>query len=264
MNKIEKGLVGLIKNMKVLGALGVKAEFEAEGTRKQELHWLKDIAGEAGVRVALKIGGAEDVWGIEQAMEVGVNEIVAPMIESAYGLLKFLEAFKKKVPEEERNEVIAAVNIETEQSYNNIDSIIEVGLAHGLHGVTVGRVDLAGSLVCSTEKGRPLIVSPQVCKMTRAVCEKAKAAGMRTVVGGSIENTSRDFLDELVSDGLLDRFETRKIIFDAKVAIGYYQEAVLNAHRFELGWLENKQNYYKGIAEEDAERIPMLKKRVGS
>lgn len=259
MNTKEKELVALLKTMREkYGVLGVKAEFEAEGTRITELMRLKDVASRAGVILAVKIGGPEDVWGILQARQVGVSEIVAPMVESAYALEKFLDAFKKHVTEDEREETVAAVNVETAQTYGNIDALIEVGKKQGLHGVTVGRVDLIGSMGLK----RDSINSPKVFKITESICKKAKAAGLRTVMGGGIEKDSKDFVRKLTDANLLDRFETRKIIFNAKAACADYENAVRDAHRFDKIWLLNKQDHYSAIAGEDKAMFEKLDKRI--
>lgn len=261
MNKQERTLVSHLETMRrKYGVLGVKAEFEAEGTRITELMRLKDVASRAGVILALKIGGPEDVWGILQARQVGVAEIVAPMVESAYALEKFLDAFGKNVPEDERDETVSAVNVETSQTYANIDALIEIGKNKGLHGVTVGRVDLIGSMGLK----RDSINSPKVFKITEAICKKAKAAGLRTVVGGGIENASLDFIRKLVDADLLDRFETRKIIFDAKTALLDYENAVRDAHRFDKIWLLNKQSHYAAIAREDEAMFEKLDRRIAN
>lgn len=259
MNAKEKQLTKLLKEMKIsLGVLGTKAEFEAEGTRFSELLRLKDLSVKADVKVSLKVGGPEDIWGILQARQIGVDEIVAPMVENAYSLSKFLDAIKKHVPEDEKEDVVIAVNVETINAFNDIDNILKIGKENGLESVTVGRVDLVGSMGL----GRKDINSDRIFEITKSICQKAKAVGMRTVIGGGIEKASYFFIEKLFSHNLLDRFETRKIIFNANVAIYAFDEAVLTAHRFELLWLENKQNFYNSILAEDASRIPMLKKRV--
>src|SRR3989338_7330736 len=205
MNTKEKELVKMLENMqRQFGVLGVKAEFEAEGTRDVELLRLKDIAAKAGVILALKIGGPEDVWGIRQAKQIGVSEIVAPMVEGPYALVKFLDAFRANISADEREDTVAAVNVETEQSYDNIDKIIKTGVSGGLHGVTVGRVDLVGSMGLK----RDSIDSPKVFRITKAICEKEKKAGLRTVIGGGIEKGSKDFVGKRVGAGGFDRVLT--------------------------------------------------------
>ncbi|MBU4017062.1 citrate lyase beta subunit, partial [Patescibacteria group bacterium] len=62
--------------------------------------------------------------------------------------------------------------------------------------------------------------------------------------------------------GLLDRFETRKIVFTIPAGLNRIRDAIIKANNFELLWLENKRNYYERIFHEDESRIKMLKSRV--
>lgn len=272
MNKIERQMVEHLKEMRGrYGVVAVKAEFEAEGTRLEELMRLEEVALRAGLWLFLKTGGPEDVWGILQALRVGVDGIVAPMVEGAYALSKFLEAVKTYVLDDERQGMLVAVNVETAQSVGNLPSMLEVGRKHGLDAVTIGRVDLSGSMhfdptdpVGSMQRARREINSESVSGIVRDVCEKVKRTGMLVTMGGGIEAASEDFINELVGDKLLDRFETRKIVFDGKTAVENYSAAVLDAHRFELMWLENKRQIHGRAASEDVSRIEMLKKRVGT
>jgi hypothetical protein len=60
----------------------------------------------------------------------------------------------------------------------------------------------------------------------------------------------------------LDRFETRKVIFDgAAVESSSFEAGIANAVAFELAWLQNKREYYQTIADEDLARIRMIEER---
>lgn len=80
------------------------------------------------------------------------------------------------------------------------------------------------------------------------------------VIGGGVSAQSLPFFKELP---YLSRFETRKIIFDAKKALNdaNADKGILKAVGFELMWLKNKREFYKMIFDEDAARLTMLEAR---
>ena len=68
--------------------LAVKAEFEAEGTRKDELVSLSQLVARADLDLHIKIGGCEAVRDMHECRTFGARAIVAPMIESPFAMKK--------------------------------------------------------------------------------------------------------------------------------------------------------------------------------
>ena len=112
MNKVEKKLIKLSQRMKERNhILGIKAEFEAEGTRSDELLRLLDIMSKSDLPLTLKIGGCEAKKDLFEARQFGAKTIVAPMIESDYALKKFIDTIEHVYPHEEQSEVKFYFNI---------------------------------------------------------------------------------------------------------------------------------------------------------
>jgi len=237
------------------GVVSVKAEFEAEGTRSDEFLRLLHMAHSADLKVALKIGGCEAVSDLLASKLYGVNYIIAPMVETPYALSKFVEAkTKTHGANEEATEFL--FNLETQTTLDNLPAMIDVAKGN-VDGVVFGRVDFT----LSRGMPRGAINDPSI---TEAVLEVAKACAandLELVVGGSVSPAAIDALRQFKAVRL-DRFETRKVIFDATCLDGTsIEDGIQNAVDFELLWLVNKQAYYTQISQEDAARIEMMQRR---
>jgi 4-hydroxy-2-oxoheptanedioate aldolase len=261
MNRIEREMVEVLDNLKQNHhVIGVKAEFEAEGTRLEEAMRLKEVISAAGLGLTLKIGGCEAIRDMYEARVLGVSRIVAPMVETPYALKKYLGAVKLAFPADERDQVKFVINVETVTAVKNLDDMLALPEIEGLDGIVIGRVDMSGS----AGLGRDDINSDRIFDITKEVVVKCHARGMDTAVGGGVSADALPFLRNL-PDGSINYYETRKVIFECPQALhGGAEKGILTAVYFELLWLKNKREFYGMIFDEDAHRIQMLEARYKS
>lgn len=96
MNKLEREMIDVLTILKEeFGVYEIKAEFEAEGSRMEEMMRLKDVTSYVDLPIILKIGGVEAVTDIYNALALGVKGIIAPMAETSFAVSKFLSTIKK-------------------------------------------------------------------------------------------------------------------------------------------------------------------------
>jgi hypothetical protein len=257
VNKLEKKMLTILERGKAeFGIAAVKAEFEAEGTRSDELLRLLEIARRAGVGIAIKIGGCEAIRDLIECRQYGVDYVIAPMVESAYALKKYVDAKDKVFSRDEREDIRFLFNVETRATLDDLPAIAEVA-SRGDVGFVFGRVDFAGSM----GQTRDFVNSAKMLGFVQEVATAARANNLELVVGGGVNPDSIDLLQKIRTTRL-DRFETRKVVFDAAVLDGGMASAAMElAIEFELLWLKNKREFYRGIAAEDEARIAMMEAR---
>jgi hypothetical protein len=258
MNLLEKKMFEILKKGKeYFNYTAVRAEFETEGARSDELLRLVDIAYKAGVDLAIKIGGCEAVADLNQARLLGAASIVAPMVESVYALKKYILACERVFPESLGDRPSFLFNIETINAFDRQEDLFHIAKSSILKGVVFGRVDFVGSLGLS----RSEIESQQITEKIQKTAAFCKDNSLQLIVGGAISVDSLPALTQ-VSSVFLSHFETRKIVFGQHaITLPNIEEGLLGSVEFELLWLKNKKEYYGRISQEDHKRIELLEKR---
>jgi hypothetical protein len=256
MNPTERRMLDMLKKGRDrYSVIAVKAEFEAEGTRPDELLRLMELTCRADLKLALKIGGCEAVSDLHASRLYGADYIIAPMVETPYALTKFIEARDKTYGDNPEGTSFL-FNLETETTLRNLADLLPLARA-GLDGIVFGRVDFT----LSRGLPRHAINERPITDAVLAVAQACAEHDLELVVGGSVAAAAGPALRE-IRRIRLDRFETRKVVFDGAVTeMPCFEAGVANAAAFELAWLENKRAHYHAIADEDLPRIRMMQER---
>lgn len=252
----------LIRGKEKYGWLATKAEFEAEGTRMDELLRLVEIAHSAGVGLAVKVGGCEALRDLFEAKQIGVDYIIAPMVETSFALSKYIAAKNRAYTVDEAADTQFLFNIETITAHQNREAMADLARrpgSAGVDGIVFGRSDFSGSMGLDSDA----INDPRVTEHILTVAQLCVDSDLDLVVGGGVSVDSIPSLTE-IRKVKLTRFETRKVIFSAEALdLPCAEDAFLEAIAFELLWLTNKRDYYASLQREDHKRMSTLEGRWG-
>ena len=255
MNATGYKMLEILKELRdECGCVAVKAEFEAEGSRTDEMIMLTEVLNRADMPLTVKIGGCEAVRDLDQCKLLGARGVMAPMIETPFALSKFKGA-AEKVYGAQMNEVNWVINAETKTCHENYDEILEVGKGF-INMVGIGRVDYSGSLGLT----RADINSDLMLEKSIDMADRAHAAGIMVAFGGGISFDAIPFIQAM--KGHADRFETRKVHFELTDDEKQLKRGILLAMKFETLYLDAKCAYYDSMAGEDRERLVMMRERV--
>ena len=251
------------KRMKRLSSLSsflaVKAEFEAEGTRIDELAILSELCCKNSIPLTLKIGGPTAQRDIYEAFQLGASNILVPMVESKYSLLNCFEMIQKFLPlfKELTNTPKLFINIESQLALENIDSILQ--LIHNenlpVKSIVIGRSDLSKSLnICNVD-------NEMMLKICAGLIKKRK--NLNVTLGGNLMNKSFSFVSNLSKKGLY-AFESRKCTFKINKNLdkNNFNSLIKSALDFELSWLNCKKNLYGDRSQEENLRIKTIESRL--
>jgi hypothetical protein len=247
-----KNLVNILSELKKLGCCSIKISFEDEGALYNEVISMRKITAEVGLELSVKIGGCESKRDIIDCIDLDCDTVVVPMIESEFALKKFLKSLdtckytKKK-----------GINLETIQGYENLDRLSKH--FHKIDFVTFGRVDFVGSL----EKDRSFVDTEDIYRIIKDVFSNARNNNAMCYLGGAVSINSKDLIVKLISEKLLDKFETRYVIYDVnKIDINNFEKLLYLANVFEVEWMKYISSRYSFYANKDIVRIKMIEERI--
>ncbi|MCQ2788952.1 MAG: aldolase/citrate lyase family protein [bacterium] len=245
-----KNLIDLKENHEMLG---IKLEFEDEGTSFEEAAFLNEIRQKADTDLIIKIGGCGAINDIRQAQKLNADYIVAPMIESAYALQKFTNSinavYQKKTPK-------LILNIETIAGINAIYDILSSKEIEHISGFTIGRHDLANSIGLTSYD----IDKPEVFNLTKEAAIKIATTNKPLTIGGYINKKSLQLLKEIP---YVTQVETRKILFNANKLIKENDTLALKkALELELAYIYLRQEHLGINNKKDVMRIINIEKRL--
>ena len=255
MNSTGKKMLDILKELRDEdGCVAVKAEFEAEGSRTDEMIMLCDVINRLDMPLTVKIGGCEAVRDLDQCKLLGARSIMAPMIETPFAMQKFKGA-AEKVYGDQVGDINWIINTETKTCQANLDDILDAG--NGFLGmIGIGRVDYSASRGLT----RAEINSDVMLEACKDMAGRAREAGLQVAFGGGVSFDAIPFIQAMAP--YCERFETRKVHFQITDDEKILKKGILNAMRFETLYLEAKCGYYDAMANEDRARLKMMRERI--
>tara|TARA_R100000315_G_C5195588_1_gene114477 strand:- start:43 stop:825 length:783 start_codon:yes stop_codon:yes gene_type:complete len=249
----------LLKSLKHLkekyNVVGIKSSFEDEGVIFNELIKLKELCVLSGLDLNIKIGGCEAISDIKNCLLLNVNGVIAPMIESPFSLEKFVTSVHDNVPSSIKDTMGFYTNIESKTAYSNITNILESSSCKHLKGIVVGRSDLTKSFGLTKNN----VNDDEIYSIVLDILTEAKKYKLTTTMGGNISVKSSDFIKKLYSKKLLDKIESRNVMFKLNDNnINNLEKAIQSGLEFEALWLRTKASYYMGIGNSYLNRASIL------
>ena len=233
---------------------GIKAEFEAEGSSFRDLVRLRRITDKLDISLYLKIGGVEALRDIKDSLEIGVDGLIAPMVESGFGLKKFIDGVASIYKD---TDIHLSINIETQQAVASLEEILNIGKGN-IDNITVGRTDLSSSYF------DPKIIPD--CDFVFGLLDdlggKVSRAGMAMTVGGSLSKKSIEKFQRDANkwSGIIQKLETRKVILPTKVMLEN-KNSITEALQFEELYILSKKEISDLFMESETARLTRLKMR---
>ncbi|MDH5718446.1 MAG: aldolase/citrate lyase family protein [Spirochaetia bacterium] len=243
----------LVRLKKEDNIVAIKTGTEIEDMGKEEIRFFRRIS-ENILPLIVKIGGPEARQDIRVCLDLRVDCVLSPMIETVYALRNFLESILEIA--EEKNAALPkiAMNLESITAYSNLDAMIDSTAFKHLYQVTIGRGDFSKSVHLTVD-------DDELTALTANALRKLKRSGIVTSVGGGLK---LETIAKTSSKLPTDRFNSRHMVLERnksfqKNPVKYLFNALLFEkklyEKMALIFPERKVFYYK--------RINVINNRLG-
>lgn len=242
----------ILNDLKEMGCTGIKISFEDEGAQLNEMMTMRYLTAVVGLELSIKVGGCEAKRDIKECIHLQSDTIVAPMIESSFALKKYMDSIQSCKYTGKKS-----FNLETITGYHQFNDYLP--LLHNFNSITIGRVDFASSM----NETRDFTNSDLMYFYVHDAFVKSKQCGLYCNLGGAISIDSKEFIEDLIFDNVLDYFETRYVIFKIdKINMDDFEKMLYYANLFEIEWMRYIQARYMNDANKDNNRIDMIQERL--
>lgn len=237
------------------GASHLKVEFEAEGASSVDAEALAALTSEYKLGLVVKIGGCEAVRDIREALHLGAQSVVAPMIESPFAAAKFERAVTDEANAAGLPLPQLAINVESVTGTSVLPEILKAPALKRIDRMVLGRTDLTDSLNLDPTA----VEGSRVEAIARRAFGLARDAGLATTLGGTVTSHSVRFITAL--EGLVDSVETRKVVFSLE-HVSALPRAIEAGVRFERSWLEFKSEELGPLNAVETRRLRVIGARL--
>lgn len=185
------------------GLVALKTGTEVEDMSFEEIRLLRALSDRL-LPLYVKIGGPEARNDIRELSRIGVDGLIAPMIESPYALKNFIGSLRDCLGPANYDRMEKGINLETITGFQNMNEILSSPAAAELDQVTAARSDLSGSMELSPDDPRVL----EICALIVARCQEND---LRTSVGGGIHPEIAETLIQAVAP---EHINTRHMVLN--------------------------------------------------
>jgi predicted aspartyl protease len=247
-----KNLIENLNQLSTYGVVGMKQSFEDEGVLLDDVITVKRITELCNLQSYVKIGGCEAKTDLYNCIRLGVNGVIAPMVETPFALSKFIN-----ITDDYPGKIDTYVVIESKTAYENINDIL-ASSKNKLKGIVVGRSDFSKSYNLNKSE----VDSDFIYDKVEDILLSAKAYGLTTTMGGNVSTKSTEFIKKMYVKKLLDKIETRNVVIKlTNQNINIIDEVIQKSLDFEINWLKYKLETSSYLINEYSSRIQLLSNR---